>query len=89
MPPPEVSAVILRGDSRLKAIRKWRGEARLFLNLKTGIGQDYLPDLESGRRTGTPETTAKLARALNVPVEWLSRTIPLEPPPFVASDHLA
>ena len=54
--PPEVSAAILRGDSRLKAIRKWRDETQLHLEFKTGIGQGYLSDLESGRRTGTPET---------------------------------
>lgn len=70
--PPEVSAAILRGDSRLKAIRKWRDETQLHLEVKTGIGQGYLSDLESGRRAGTPETIAKLAQALNVPVEWLS-----------------
>ena len=70
--PPEISAAILRGDSRLKAIRNWRGETQLHLNSKIGIGQGYLSDLESGRRTGTPETIAKLAQALDVPVEWLS-----------------
>jgi hypothetical protein len=70
--PPEVSAAILRGDSRLKAIRNWRDETQLHLSFKTGIGQGYLSDLESGRRTGTSETIAKLAKALNVPVEWLS-----------------
>jgi hypothetical protein len=70
--PPEISAAILRGESRLKAIRNWRGETQQYLNFKTGIGQGYLSDLESGRRTGTPETIAKLAQALSVPVEWLS-----------------
>ncbi|MBM3579103.1 MAG: helix-turn-helix transcriptional regulator [Alphaproteobacteria bacterium] len=70
--PPEVSAAILRGESRLKAIRNWRDETQLHLSFKTGISQGYLSDLESGRRTGTPETIAKLAQALNVPVEWLS-----------------
>lgn len=70
--PAEVSAAILRGDSRLKAIRKWRGETQLHLNFLTGIGQGYLSDLESGRRAGTAETIAKLAQALKVPVEWLS-----------------
>jgi len=69
--PPDVSAAILRGESRLKAIRNWRDETQLHLSFKTGIGQGYLSDLESGRRTGTPETIAKLALALNVPVEWL------------------
>lgn len=70
--PPAVSAAILRGDSRLKAIRNWRGVTQLHLNFKTGIGQGYLSDLESGRRSGTLETIAKLAQALDVPVAWLS-----------------
>ena len=70
--PPEVSAAILRGESWLKAIRNWRDETQLHLSFKTGIGQGYLSDLESGRRTGTPETIAKLAHALSVPVDWLS-----------------
>jgi hypothetical protein len=70
--PPEVSAAVLRGESRLRAIRDWRDETQLRLKFKTGIGQGYLSDLESGRRKGTSETIAKLAEALNVPVEWLS-----------------
>jgi hypothetical protein len=70
--PPEVSAAILRGDSRLKAIRNWRGETQLHLTFKTGIAQGYLSDLENGRRRGTSDTITKLAQALNVPAEWLS-----------------
>lgn len=70
--PPEVSAAMLRGDSRLKAIRNWRGETQVQLSFVTGIGQGYLSDLENGRRAGTPETLAKLAQALDVPVGWLS-----------------
>jgi hypothetical protein len=70
--PPEVSAAMLRGESRLKAIRGWRDVTQLHLSARTDIGQGYLSDLESGRRTGTPETIAKLAQALDVPVEWLS-----------------
>jgi hypothetical protein len=70
--PPEVSAAILRGESRLKAIRTWRGETQLHLTFKTGIGQGYLSDLENGRRMGTAETIAKLAQALDVPADWLS-----------------
>ena len=70
--PEAVSAAMLRGDSRLKAIRKWRDMTQLQIEFKTDIGQGYLSDLESGRRTGTPETIAKLAKALKVPVAWLS-----------------
>ena len=70
--PAKVSAAILRGDSRLKAIRNWRGETQLHLTFKTGIAQGYLSDLENGRRRGTSDTITKLAQALNVPAEWLS-----------------
>jgi len=70
--PPQVSAAILRGESRLKAIRNWRRETQRHLQIKTGISQGYLSDLETGRRTGTQETIAKLAQILNVPAEWLS-----------------
>ena len=70
--PPAVSAAVLRGDSRLKAIRAWRDQTQMHLSFKTGIGQGYLSDLENGRRAGTPETIAKLAEALDVPVSWLS-----------------
>ena len=70
--PPAVSAPIVRGDSRLKAIRNWRDETQLQLNFKTGIARGYLSDLGSGRRTGTADTIAKLAQALDVSAEWLS-----------------
>jgi Helix-turn-helix domain len=70
--PPEVSAAMLRGESRLKAIRNWRDATQLYVSHRTGISQGYLSDLEGGRRTGTPETLAMLAQVLDVPVEWLS-----------------
>ena len=70
--PEAVSAAMLRGESRLKAIRNWRDMTQLHVSMRTDIGQGYLSDLESGRRTGTPETVAKLAKVLDVPVEWLS-----------------
>jgi DNA-binding XRE family transcriptional regulator len=70
--PPALSAAILRGESRLKAIRNWREVTQMQLEFKTGIGQGYLSDLENGRRAGSLETITKLAKALNVPMEWLS-----------------
>ena len=70
--PPEVSAAMLRGETRLKASRNWRGETQTQLSGKTGLGQGYLSDLETGRRTRTPDTIATLALALNVPADWLS-----------------
>jgi hypothetical protein len=69
--PPEVSARLLKGESLLKALRNWRDETQMHLAFKTGIGQGYLSDLESGRRKGTPETMKMIAGALNVPPQWL------------------
>lgn len=69
--PPEVSAAMLRGDTRLKAIRKWRKLSQGDVAAKASITQGYLSDLESGRRAGTPETLQKLAEILGVSGAWL------------------
>src|SRR5437870_4908720 len=66
---PEMIPEIERGckDTKLAIL-----SPQQHLNFKTGIGQGYLSDLESGRLPEPPETIAKLAQALDVPVEWLS-----------------
>ncbi len=69
--PPEVSAFLLRGDTLLKALRKWRDVTQLHLASETGIAQGYLSDLESGRRKGTPETLQRIAKALDIDPAWL------------------
>lgn len=69
--PAEVSAAILRGDTRLKAIRKWRKLSQGEIAARAGIAQGYLSDLESGRRSGTTETLQKLAEILGAPAAWL------------------
>ena len=70
--PAEVSALLLKGNSRLKAIRRWRAMNQLELAAKSGVGQGYLSDLENRRRTGSPETLAALAKALDVPLAWIA-----------------
>lgn len=69
--PVEVSAAILRGDSLLRALRMWRGATQLDLAEKTGLGQEYIGELESGGRKGAPETLALIAKALDVDEQWL------------------
>ena len=69
--PQEVSAMLLRGDSLLKALRKWRGMTQVHLASKTGLAQGYLSDLESGRRTGTEETLKLIATHLEIDPSWL------------------
>jgi DNA-binding transcriptional regulator YiaG len=70
--PVEVSQALLRGDSRLKAIRKWRGLTQSQLCRRIGMGQGYLSELESGRKRGGSDTLAVLAAALEVPAAWLT-----------------
>ena len=69
--PAEVSAAMLRGDTLLKALRKWRGKSQIELAAATGLGQGYLSDLEAGRRRGTQETLEKIASALEIDPKWL------------------
>ncbi len=70
--PAEVSANILRGDSRLKAIRKWRALSQVELAEKSGIGQGYLSEIESGRKAGAADKIAAIALALDVPLSWVA-----------------
>jgi hypothetical protein len=70
--PPEVSAFILKGDSLLRATRRWRRLSQAHVAQLAEVGQGYLSDLENRRRTGTPETLEKLAKALSVPLNWLT-----------------
>ena len=69
--PKEVSAMLLRGDRLIKAIRKWRGMTQTDLATKTGLTQGYVSDLESGRRSGTRETLVLIAKHLDVDPDWL------------------
>jgi DNA-binding XRE family transcriptional regulator len=69
--PVEVSAAILGGASRLKALRKWRKLSQVDLAAKAGLGQGYISDLESHRRKGSHELLATLAAILDVPPAWL------------------
>ena len=69
--PPEVSAFLLAGDRLLRALRRWRKMTQGELARRAGLAQGYVSDLESGRREGTSETLASLARALGVNESWL------------------
>jgi Helix-turn-helix len=69
--PAEVSAAMLRGDSLLKALRKWRGISQTDLSNRTGFAQGYLSDLESGRRQGPPATLRAIADALEIDAAWI------------------
>ena len=63
--------MMLRGASLVTALRKWRGIKQTDLAERSGLSQGYLSDLESRRRKGAPETLEAIAKALDVPANWL------------------
>jgi DNA-binding XRE family transcriptional regulator len=69
--PQSVSEAMLRGDSLLRALRRWRHMSQCELAAKAKVGQGYISDLESRRRAGALETLRRLAQALDVPAKWL------------------
>jgi hypothetical protein len=69
--PRSVGEAMLKGDSVLRALRRWRAMTQSELAAKADVGQGYLSDLENRRRAGAAETIQRLARALDVPLEWL------------------
>ena len=70
--PAPVSALLLKGNSRLKAIRLWRDLTQTEVAKLAGVGQGYLSDMESGRRPVSGEVLQALAKRLNVPPEWIA-----------------
>ena len=69
--PMEVSARLLKGDRRIKALRKWRGITQLHLAMRTNLAQGYLSDLEIGRRIRASETLKLIAENPDVDPSWL------------------
>ena len=70
--PAEVSELMLRGQTRLKAVRMWRRVTQGDVAARVGIAQGYLSDLENGRRSGSSDTLERLAGTLDVPLKWLA-----------------
>lgn len=69
--PGDVSARLLRGATLIRALREWKGVRQQELAARAGLGQGYLSDIERGRTQGSPEARANIAKALDVPIEWL------------------
>ena len=69
--PPEVTSAMLRGDSLLKALRNWKDITQMELSFRTNLSQNYISDLESGKRKGTKETLSLIAEKLKVDKNWL------------------
>jgi DNA-binding XRE family transcriptional regulator len=69
--PFEVVQAELAGAHPVAAWRKYRGMTQARLANEIGIDRGYLAQIERSGRAGTPETLAKIARALGCLVEDL------------------
>ncbi|MDI4238345.1 helix-turn-helix transcriptional regulator [Bradyrhizobium sp. Arg237L] len=69
--PKAVADRLANGDNAVRVIREWRGMIQGELAVAVGISQNYLSEIETGRRKGPAELQKKFARALAVPVDLL------------------
>jgi DNA-binding XRE family transcriptional regulator len=69
--PKAVADRLAGGDSPIRVIREWREMIQGELAVAVGISQNYLSEIETGRRKGPAELQKKFARALGVPMDLL------------------
>ena len=69
--PKAVVDRLANGDNVVRVIREWRDMIQGELAVAAGISQNYLSEIETGRRKGPAELQKKFARALGVPVDLL------------------
>jgi DNA-binding XRE family transcriptional regulator len=69
--PKAVVDRLANGDNPVRVIREWRDMIQGELAVAVGISQNYLSEIETGRRRGPAELQKKFARALGVPMDLL------------------
>jgi ribosome-binding protein aMBF1 (putative translation factor) len=69
--PKAVADRLADGDNAVRVIREWRDMIQGELAAAVGISQNYLSEIETGRRKGPAELQKKFARALGVPIDLL------------------
>ena len=72
--PAEVVNAILDGKNPIKIWREFRNLTQQQLSHRVGISKPYLSQLETGKRTGTTEVLAAIAKALDVSLEQVAAT---------------
>lgn len=71
---PEQARALVEASSPLAFWRKFRGLTQSALAARVSITQNYMSDIENGRRAGPVELWLKLSQALAVPLEALVDT---------------
>jgi DNA-binding XRE family transcriptional regulator len=70
--PKAVVDRLAKGDNPIRVLRQFRGWTQAELATTVEITQNYLSDLETGKRKGPLALHRKFADALGVPLELLS-----------------
>ncbi len=69
--PIDVVDRLLAGESAVRVYRTHRGITQKELARKTGVNAVYISQIETGKRTGSAKTLAKIAKALEIDVDEL------------------
>jgi DNA-binding XRE family transcriptional regulator len=67
--PSEVTYAILDGESPIRVWREYRGLTQQQLADAAGISTPYLSQIESGKRKGSADVLAAIAKALDLPLD--------------------
>jgi DNA-binding XRE family transcriptional regulator len=70
--PKEVVDRLADGDNPIRVLRQFREQTQAELAAGVEITQNYLSDLETGKRKGPFELHQKIARCLGVPFDLLA-----------------
>jgi ribosome-binding protein aMBF1 (putative translation factor) len=72
--PKEVVERLAKGENPIRVLRQFRGLSQIELATTEGIGitQNYLSDLETGKRKGPLALHRKFAQTLGVPLDLLA-----------------
>ncbi len=69
--PGHLARRMVNGESPLRVFRTYRGLTQQALADATGVSKTTISELETGRKTGSVKTLARIARALNVDIDDL------------------
>jgi DNA-binding XRE family transcriptional regulator len=67
--PQEFVKKLTNADNLLPVWREYRGMTQKELHEASGIGQGYIAQIETGKKTGSAETLLALAESLNCDIE--------------------
>jgi DNA-binding XRE family transcriptional regulator len=70
--PKEVIERLANGQNPIRVLRQFRERSQIELATAVGITQNYLSDLETGKRKGPLTLHQKFAKALGVPLDLLT-----------------